>query len=83
MFVLPAMSWHLLGNSFMYATPEKRCDMDRITTCGYDKTGKILNEITGCSKNIQLTTNRMDLTSVKMINFIVICLLQTLVINQR
>jgi len=38
MFVLPAMSWHLLGNSFMYATPEKRCDMDRITTCGYDKT---------------------------------------------
>ena len=42
MFVLPAMSWHLLGNSFMYATPEKRCDMDRITTCGYDKNGEII-----------------------------------------
>ena len=25
--VLPAMSWHLLGNSFMFATPEKRCDI--------------------------------------------------------
>ena len=28
MLVLPAMSWHLLGNSFMFATPEKRCDIE-------------------------------------------------------
>ena len=31
----------------MYATPEKRCDMDRITTCGYDKTGTIWNILHG------------------------------------
>ena len=28
--VLPLMSWHLLGNAFLFAIPEKRCHMDRI-----------------------------------------------------
>ena len=49
--VLPAMSWHLLGNSFMFATPDKRCDISQHVppSCERFINRTVLNETNGYS----------------------------------